>query len=261
MTRWRTWMVPANSGSSGMWVRMSSSREKKPAFRRLEHDGEGGELLRGRADVGARVGLEGDPVGEVGRAVGVRVDRLAVSPHADRGTRRLRAVEARHHLVGEFFRVGCDWLVAKKSDFVVAGVVRVVACREKLDGVRPCDRGLRTETFGPASQASEAPDLGLVGAEHADRDVDRDLGYLAEHELVLLRVDRVAGRVSGRESGRDRAVRLQFRGLSHASQPARRIGIAAQRVSGKWRPGRRRATGFMAGLLSQGGGERVQRPP
>ena len=86
----------------------------------LEHDREGGELLRGRADVGAGVGGEGDAVGQVGHPVGLRVEGLAVAPNPDGGPGRMVAVEARHHLVGEFFRVGRDVFALEQRDFVVA---------------------------------------------------------------------------------------------------------------------------------------------
>ena len=101
--------------------------EGKVAAFGLEHDREGGELLRGGADVGACVGLEGDAVGQVGHPVGLRVEGLAVSPHADRGAGRTVAVEARHHLVGELFRVGGDAFLSQQGDLVVAGCVVIVA--------------------------------------------------------------------------------------------------------------------------------------
>ena len=51
----------------------------------LQHDGEGGELLGGGADVGAGVLFERQAVGQVGHAGGVGVERLAVAPDTDRG--------------------------------------------------------------------------------------------------------------------------------------------------------------------------------
>ena len=81
-------------------------REQSPLG--LQHDGEGGELLGGRSDVGARVGGEGDAVGEVGHAVGPGEQRLAVAPHLYGRPGRVLAVVTGHELVGELLRVRLD---------------------------------------------------------------------------------------------------------------------------------------------------------
>ena len=103
--------------------------------------------------------------------------------------------------------------MAEERDLVAAARFLVVLCGDEFHHVDALGRGPAAEAFGAAPQASEAADLRAVGAEHPDRDVDRDLVDLAEHEVVFVRVDRVADRVTGRDRPWERAVRLEFRGL------------------------------------------------
>ena len=146
-----------------MWVRMSSSRDSSPRsacsmIAKAVNCFEVEPML-------VRVsGLEGDPVGEVGRTVGLRVDGFAVPPDSDRGAGRFGAVEARHHLVGEFLRVGGDGFVAQQGDREAAGgvpvvpVILVVPRGDQLDRVRTGALGAGAEALGALAEPAELPD-------------------------------------------------------------------------------------------------------
>ena len=187
--------------------------KRQEAALRLQHDREGGELLRGGADVGACIGLEGDPVGQVGHSVGLRVQGLAVSPHADRGARRMLAVESRHHLVGELLGVGGDVFVPQKRDLVAARGVFIVPQVEQLGRVGAGRLDPAAEAFMAAAESAESGDLRAVGVQDPDRDVDGDLVDFAEDELVCVRLDGVTGRVAGSEGAGEGAAALQLGGL------------------------------------------------
>ena len=150
-----------------MWVADVVVQREQPALG-LEHDGEGRELLGGRADVGARVGGERDAVGEVGHAVGLRVERLPVAPDLYRRPRRVLSIVAGHELVGELLRVGLDRLQTQKRDGVVAGFALV---RGQLDGVGAGFRRTRGEALGAPARSGRVAEAFSVRGEQANVDV------------------------------------------------------------------------------------------
>src|SRR5690625_3316183 len=82
---WRRVKGCARSGSAGGWRRRSSSQARVPP--REEGDCVGGELLGDRRHVEDRARGDRDPVLELGRAVALAVDELAVAGDGDGGAR------------------------------------------------------------------------------------------------------------------------------------------------------------------------------
>ena len=191
---------------------------------RLQHDGERGELLRGGADVRARVLREGQSVGEVGHAVRLREQRAAVAPRAHGAPGRVGSVEAGHDLIGELVRLGGHGLVPQQGDLVAPARARGVL-RTVLPGVRAASRDeqlerVRARVGDPPAEALDAPPesaeasrLVPVRAQHPPRHVDGHLVHLAEHEPVRLHLEGVARGVSRGERAGQRAPHLQPRRL------------------------------------------------
>ena len=180
----------------------------------LQHDGEGGELLRGRADVGAGLRRERDRVGEVGHPVGLRIQGAPVTPHLDGRSGRVIAVKPRHHLIGASLGVCGHRLVAQQRDNKQTADTGEILRDRQLHRVRTGARRASSEALDSLAEPSELPDLLTGRVQNADAYVDRNLIHFAKDEFVLIGVDRVADRLSGGESARDHAARLQFRGLS-----------------------------------------------
>ena len=101
----------------------------------------------------------------------------------------------------------------EQGDFVVARCVLVVPRHDQLDGVGAGRRGLAAEAFGTAPEPAEPGPLLPAGIQNADRHVDGDLVDLAQDEVVLACLERVASGVAGGERAGQRAAAAQFGGL------------------------------------------------
>ncbi len=162
--------------------------ERESALIRQQRDGEGGELLRGRRDVGRRVDGEGDAVGEARHAIGPLKHDLAMREDADSDAGGIVSIERGEELVdGTLGRRGSGLGTGEAHGVAALSVPVGCDCEGVCAGRLRCE----LERIGTQSRAVKCLERLPVGSAERHDDVDGELVGAAEDELAGRQIERV----------------------------------------------------------------------